>query len=32
MLQTMLNQVKDVLHWYDNIQNSVPKRYVKGCF
>ena len=26
-VQTMLNQAKDVLEWYDNMQNPVPKWY-----
>ena len=29
-IQTMLNQAKDVLEWYDNMQNPVPKWYIKG--
>ena len=28
-LETMMNQVKDVLCWYDNMQNSVPTWYLK---
>ena len=27
--ETMLNQVKDVLSWYDNMSNSVPTWYLK---
>ncbi|MBO5462967.1 MAG: phosphotransferase [Clostridia bacterium] len=29
-VQTMLNQAKDVLDWYDNMQNPVPSWYIKG--
>lgn len=28
-VETMLNQAKDVLHWYDNMQNTVPSWYYK---
>lgn len=28
-VNTMLNQAKDVLNWYSNMQNSVPAWYVK---
>lgn len=31
-IQTMLNQAKDVLDWYDNMQNPVPKWYFKGYY
>lgn len=29
-IQTMLNQAKDVLGWYDNMRNPVPTWYFKG--
>lgn len=29
-IQTMLKQAKDVLEWYDNMQNPVPTWYFKG--
>ena len=28
-VQTMLRQAKDVLEWYDNMKNSVPKWYIQ---
>ena len=28
-LETMMNQVQDVLRWYDNMRNSVPTWYLK---
>lgn len=28
-INIMLNQAKDVLNWYDNMQNPVPDWYVK---
>lgn len=31
-IKTMLNQAKDVLEWYDNMQNPVPKWYFKGYY
>ena len=31
-LQTMLNQAKDVLGWYDNMRNPVPTWYSKGYY
>ena len=27
---TMLNQVKDVLSWYNNMKNPIPNWYVEG--
>ena len=29
-IHTMLNQAKDVLGWYDNMQNPIPTWYFKG--
>jgi hypothetical protein len=29
-IDTMLNQAKEVLSWYDNMQNPVPTWYFKG--
>ncbi len=29
-IDTMLNQAKEVLTWYDNMQNPVPTWYIKG--
>jgi aminoglycoside phosphotransferase (APT) family kinase protein len=31
-IDTMLNQAKEVLQWYDNMQNPVPSWYFKGYF
>lgn len=31
-IQTMLNQAKDVLSWYDNMRNPVPTWYFKGYY
>ncbi len=31
-IQTMLGQAKDVLDWYDNMKNPVPKWYFKGYY
>lgn len=31
-IQTMLNQAKDVLAWYDNMQNPIPSWYFKGYY
>lgn len=31
-INTMLNQARDVLRWYDNMQNSVPGWYFKGYY
>ena len=30
-VETMLNQAKEVLSWYDNMKNPVPTWYVKGA-
>ena len=30
-IETMLNQAKEVLEWYDNMTNAVPRWYVKEC-
>ncbi len=30
-IATMRNQAKEVLSWYDNMQNPVPSWYCKGC-
>ena len=29
-IETMLNQAKEVLEWYDNMKNAVPVWYTKG--
>ena len=31
-IKTMLNQAKDVLEWYDNMQNPIPTWYFKGYY
>ena len=31
-VQTMLNQAKDVLEWYDNMNNPIPSWYFKGYY
>lgn len=31
-VNTMLNQAKEVLSWYDNMRNPVPTWYIKGCY
>lgn len=31
-IDTMLNQAKEVLQWYDNMQNPVPSWYFKGYY
>lgn len=31
-IQTMLKQAKDVLAWYDNMQNPIPTWYFKGYY
>ena len=31
-VNTMLNQAKDILNWYDNMRNPVPSWYFKGYY
>lgn len=31
-VQTMLNQAKNVLEWYDNMKNPIPNWYFKGYY
>lgn len=31
-IDTMINQAKDVLSWYDNMQNPIPSWYFKGYY
>lgn len=31
-IDTMLNQAKEVLEWYDNMQNPIPTWYCKGYY